>query len=1082
MFTRKMIIGTVVVLLALMSAAALGDADWYVDPCGSDAGACNSWGTACETIEGAINKAANGDVIEVNEGTYTGHCEGDSLEDWHYAVDPNGKNITIRSTDPNDAAVVASTIISPFCPALGCGSGPFSGIRRSCSFTNAEDPNCRLSGFTILTFAESEGSSYTGEGAVMLCDGSSPTISKCVFTKEDPNDPNYCMNGIDCNNSGALITDCTLKDNDFPALTPWPQGKPGKAIWVRGSQSDVIIKDSHIVDNNVTGQYTRGVICHRSGDVNIMGCTITGNAGGPIHSEVWGGHGDANLTITDCNISGNTPRGVYAQLGDGGQITISACTIADNNGANGAGVQIDTNDADLVIEDCSITGNFGGSYGGGIYLDDFNKVTIEGCTITDNSTDHDSDYGGGIFLGLSASPVIISNCVISDNTAGTGGGIESWADDLTVENCTITGNKALSVPASGDFGGGGISSWTGLTLRNCEITGNKTLGYGGGIEFTNDGDSLIRNCTIADNFADSNGGGIYMHDDSCDVQIKNCILWGNQSDGGGDQVATDHKNRDPDISYSDGEGCGGSGSWQWDPNWDAGNNIDVDPWFVGPGYWFDVNRALSFDGSGDYVDVGDPNDDSLDFGANTDFSLSLWFKTSMSDAGFLVNKRAKGKTKGYDTYIQSGQIWARIGNTAKVIYAQTTETFNDDNWHHFVAVYDRDDVVTVYVDDVNEASSGSISTIGNIDNSQDFIIGDRKIDHAYFDGEMDDVRVYDKVLSVNDIGDLYQNGPTWSGGTDNLISRWEFDGDANDSAGSNDGTVYGATWTTGLVEPNAANATWHTGDYHLPHNSPCIDVGDPNDPNSTTDELDIDGDWRVMDGDGDGNDIVDMGSDEVGVCAAMISHWKFEEGNGITAADSVSDNNGTLYGEPNWVTGQVGTYALDFNGTSDYVDVGDQDDLDFGEEADFTVSAWFKTSSSSAQMIVNKRAKGQTDGYDVYVQSGNIFARLGDGTTTVTAQSSGQSFANGSWHHAVVVYDRSDKITVYVDKVVKAASTSISGLGDTDTTQVFTIGDRNDVGWHAYFNGEIDDVIVFDRCLTAEEVKHLYQYHADYCY
>jgi predicted outer membrane repeat protein len=87
------------------------------------------------------------------------------------------------------------------------------------------------------------------------------------------------------------------------------------------------------------------------------------------------------------------------------------------------------------------------------------------------------------------------------------------------------------------------------------------LGYGGGIEFTNDGDSLIRNCTIADNFADSNGGGIYMHDDSCDVQIKNCILWGNQSDGGGDQVATDHKNRDPDISYSDGEGCGGSGSW-----------------------------------------------------------------------------------------------------------------------------------------------------------------------------------------------------------------------------------------------------------------------------------------------------------------------------------------------------------------------------------------------------------------------------------------------------------------------------------------------------------------------------------------
>jgi hypothetical protein len=239
-----------------------------------------------------------------------------------------------------------------------------------------------------------------------------------------------------------------------------------------------------------------------------------------------------------------------------------------------------------------------------------------------------------------------------------------------------------------------------------------------------------------------------------------------------------------------------------------------------------------------------------------------------------------------------------------------------------------------------------------------------------------------------------------------------------------------------------------------------------------------------MDGDSDSNDIVDMGADEVGLCAPMISHWTFEEGNGVTAADSVSDNDGTLYGGPTWVTGQVGSYALDFNGSGEYVDVGNPNDdsLDFGEELDFTISAWFKTSSSSAQMIVNKRAKGQTDGYDVYVLSGNIFARLGDGTTTVTAQSSGQSFADGSWHHAVVVYDRSDKITVYVDQVVKATSTSISGLGDTDTSQVFTIADRNDAGWHAYFNGDIDDVIVFDRCLTAEEIKHLYQYAADYCY
>jgi len=1032
------------------------------------------------------NNAVDGDTIVLDANTtYEGECEGTV---WHYAIDPKGKNVVIRSEDPNDPNIVASTIISPFCPKAGapCGDAMNDTIRRSCNFADSnEDPNCQLIGFTILTYLENEfgqwlGCSF-GESAAVLCTGgSSPTIDRCVFK----GDPNGRMDGIDCNNSGARIKGCTFSDNRFAS----------GAIHIRGDSSNVTIEGCDIVNNVAVGEafdlYKQGIY-QTGGDVDINNCTISGNEhAGPyagIFSEVLAGSGDANVTITDCNISGNTPRGVYCGLAHGGQITVKNCTIANNTGGHwGAGINIhDVNDGNVLIEDCDLTGNSTITYGGAIHLRDCYAATIKGCTITGNSATGDTGYGGGICVGEIGSspigPVLISNCVINDNKASQyGGGIESWSANLTVENCTISGNSALN--SSGpDFGGGGISSWKGLTIKNCEITGNKALNYGGGIELTNDGDSLIRNCTIADNFADTNGGGIYIHDDIDDVEVKNCVLWGNQSDGAGDQVATDNTSLDPNISYSDGQGCGGSDNWQWDAGWDGVNNIDVNPWFVGPGYWVDVNRALSFDGNGDYVDVGDPNDDSLDFGASTDFSVSLWFKTSMSSAGFLVNKKAKGYTKGYDTYIQNGQIWARIGNTSIGLGTHTTETFNDNDWHHVAVLYDRDDVVKIYVDDVNKASSGSISAIGDINNSQDFVIGDRKVNHAYFDGKMDDVRVYDKVLSVNDISDLYQNGPTWSGGTGNLISRWEFDGDANDSAGSNDGTVYGASWTTGIGEPNAPNATWESGDYHLPYNSPCIDVGDPNDPNSSTSELDIDGDWRVMDGDGDGNDIVDMGSDEVGVCAAMISHWKFEEGSGTTAADSVSDNNGTLYGGPNWVTGRVGSYALDFNGTSDYVDVGDQDDLDFGEEADFTIIAWFKTSSSSAQMIVNKRAKGVKPGYDMWIQAGKLYARISDSSSGAGASTTA-TFNDGSWHNLTAVYDRSDVVRLYVDANELATPGDISGLGSIDTAQVFTIGDRNDAGWHAYFNGDIDDVIVFDRCLTAEEVKHLYQYAADYCY
>jgi len=64
-----------------------------------------------------------------------------------------------------------------------------------------------------------------------------------------------------------------------------------------------------------------------------------------------------------------------------------------------------------------------------------------------------------------------------------------------------------------------------------------------------------------------------------------------------------------------------------------------------------------------------------------------------------------------------------------------------------------------------------------------------------------------------------------------------------------------------IVEPNDPNAVWIEGDYHLLEGSPCIDTGDPNyvaGPN----EMDLDGNTRVVDGDNDGNSVVDMGAYE----------------------------------------------------------------------------------------------------------------------------------------------------------------------------------------------------------------------------
>jgi len=79
--------------------------------------------------------------------------------------------------------------------------------------------------------------------------------------------------------------------------------------------------------------------------------------------------------------------------------------------------------------------------------------------------------------------------------------------------------------------------------------------------------------------------------------------------------------------------------------------------------------------------------------------------------------------------------------------------------------------------------------------------------------------------------------------------------------------------------------------------------------------------------------------------AEIVGRWQFDEGSGITAADSSGNSNdGTLNGNPQWVAGKIGG-ALDFNGSADFVNVPDDSSLDFldGSTPTFTVEFWFTT-------------------------------------------------------------------------------------------------------------------------------------------
>jgi len=78
----------------------------------------------------------------------------------------------------------------------------------------------------------------------------------------------------------------------------------------------------------------------------------------------------------------------------------------------------------------------------------------------------------------------------------------------------------------------------------------------------------------------------------------------------------------------------------------------------------------------------------------------------------------------------------------------------------------------------------------------------------------------------------------------------------------------------------------------------------------------------------------------------MVSYWKFDEGSGDTAVDSVGTNHGTIYGAVRTI-GMVNG-GLSFDGNEwvpygdDYVNIPDDDSLDFGAGQDFSLEAWIK--------------------------------------------------------------------------------------------------------------------------------------------
>lgn len=152
-----------------------------------------------------------------------------------------------------------------------------------------------------------------------------------------------------------------------------------------------------------------------------------------------------------------------------------------------------------------------------------------------------------------------------------------------------------------------------------------------------------------------------------------------------------------------------------------------------------------------------------------------------------------------------------------------------------------------------------------------------------------------------------------------------------------------------------------------------------------------------------------------------------------------------------------------FNGTADYVSMGDVEDVGTN---DWSVAGWFKTTGTGLRAILTKNPNAGNDRWGLYVNSGQPLFIL-QTTAGFNLNSTATGLNNGVWQHHAVTLDRDGLMTHYSNGVV-AGTLDISSevARDISNTTALRIG-RSDA---EFWLGQLVDVRLFHVLLTPAQV------------
>lgn len=457
---------------------------------------------------------------------------------------------------------------------------------------------------------------------------------------------------------------------------------------------------------------------------------------------------------------------------------------------------------------------------------------------------------------------------------------------------------------------------------------------------------------------------------------------------------------------------------------------------------FGGGTAYLFDGADDYFVA--THSSSYDF--TGEITVSTWINPSVVNIAqqSISSKGGGWNRSGWLITLNNDKIRWHLGDGGSESYFDTYTSIQSNKWTHVVAQW-KDGVMNVYINGIKDINSSTWAA-GLIANTYDHYIGRTDNEPFYFNGVIDDIRIYSRAISETEISQLYANFHPpktliaipgdqqvtlkWSSERISEINQYFIYQDGVNVGTVNVSTVNDTVYTvTGLTN-------YQNYEFYITSTDIYSNVSQPS-----------------------------VAVNAIPVKNEIYAYWTFDQGN---TNDQIGSNHGTIVGSNvGFTPGMVGS-ALQIGTPSSYVEIPSFN-LPY-----ITVEAWINSAGfGSYTSMVSK--KWDVDGWNIPYGLWQLwFAEDTPNPGVITYNwsiASPEVQAMNQWFHMAYTYDGAT-MKLYINGVEKSSYFINSGPIPQRPGKIY-IGKTKDSN-HS-FAGKIDEVAIWSYALSADEIQQHYQ-------